>query len=125
MKHIVIAVLIGAIALTSFGKKEVKWKIVPSTDNLISIKNDKSQPSAFQKCLNKKVWPWYYWTYLGENHNYFQQADPYYYEQTSSPFPACFNTMGHTVCSIRAMGDAWIEGIPDMNTIISRWYRPL
>lgn len=72
-----------------------------------------------------KAWPWSYYTYIGENHNYFQQQNPHYYVRDEDPFPDCFNTMGHTVCSIRAMGDAWEEGVPDMNTIISRWYRPL
>lgn len=75
--------------------------------------------------FRSKAWPWHYYTYIGEDHNYFQQQNPEYYVMTDSPFPACFNTMGHTVCSIKAMGDAWIEGQPDMNTITSRWYRPM
>lgn len=74
---------------------------------------------------NAAVWPYYYWTYIGEDHNYFQQQDPTYYVLDETPFPDCFNTMGHTICSIKAMGDAWIEGQPDMNTIQSIWYRPL
>jgi hypothetical protein len=71
------------------------------------------------------VWPYNYYTYIGEDHNYFQQQDPTYYVQDEDGFPDCLNTMGHTVCSIKAMGDAWVEGQPDMNTIISKWYRPL
>lgn len=72
-----------------------------------------------------KIWPYSYYTYIGENHNYFQMQDPTYYVKSDSPFPDCFNTMGHTYCSIKAMGDAWIDGQPDLNTVISWWYRPL
>jgi hypothetical protein len=72
-----------------------------------------------------KAWPFYYYTYVGDNHNVFQQQDASYYVMDENQFPDCLNTMGHTTCSIKAMGDAWIEGQPDMSTIQSVWYRPL
>lgn len=77
------------------------------------------------RSVSSKAWPYYYWTYIGDNQNYFQQQNPEYYILDENQFPDCLNTMGHTRCSIKAAGDAWIEGQPDLSTIQSVWYRPL
>lgn len=75
--------------------------------------------------VTASVWPWYYWDYIGAKNNYLQMQDPTYYVLDDDQWPDCFNTMGTTYCTIKAMGDAWIEGQPDLNTVISWWYRPL
>lgn len=79
-----------------------------------------SNPSDFQKQLNKKVFAQrFYWNFIGTN--LLQEGNPYYYERDADGYPDC-PISGIKLCSIRAYMDAW-EEIPDLQTAVDRRYR--
>lgn len=99
MKHLKFAALILAIGLASF----------------TTIK-EKSQ---------QKVWPYNWYTYIGEPNDYAHQFDEDWYILDEDQWPDCTVPLGYIRCEVKCMGDAWIEGKPDFSTIQAIRYRPL